>query len=75
MSIPLVVTWTCPFIPDLIMEESQGVANTMKILNVDLAGVIGSYLLDFNSKYPTVFSPFNLYVGIGILGLVSTVLV
>lgn len=50
-------------------------ANTLRILNIDLAGVIGSLLLDMNSKYSVAFSPFNLYFGIGVLGIVAAALI
>lgn len=74
MTIPIVVTSSCPYVPDLIREESQGVAQAMKVLCIDLAGVIGSFFLDLNSRFPVVFSPFNIYFGLGILGLVSAIL-
>ena len=31
LTIPLLVTNTCPYVPDLIMENSHGIANTLKI--------------------------------------------
>ncbi len=42
LSFPLLVTNTCPYIPDLIMENSHGIANTLKVLIVDLANVSAS---------------------------------
>ena len=47
----------------------------MKVLVIDIAGVISVYFLDLNSKFPTVFSPFNIYFGIGVLGLISANLI
>ena len=47
----------------------------MKVLVIDIAGVISVYFLDLNSKFPKVFSPFNIYFGIGVLGLISGILI
>ena len=74
LTIPIIVTSFCPYIPDLIREESQGVAQAMKVICLDLAGVIGSSFLDLNGRFPTIFTPFNIYFGLGILGLISSVL-
>lgn len=71
LSFPLLVTNTCPYIPDLIMENSHGIANTLKVLIVDLANVSASGLLSLNGSYPNTFTSTNIYCGIAFLCFLS----
>lgn len=66
LTIPLLVTNTCPYVPDLIMENSHGIANTLKILVVDVANVASSGLLSLNGSYSDVFTSFRIYLGIAV---------
>lgn len=64
LTLPLLVTNTCPYVPDLIMENSHGIANTLKILVIDLANVSASGLLSLNGSFPDTFNSKNIYLGI-----------
>ena len=71
LSLPLLVTNTCPYVPDLIMERDHGIANTLKILIVDVANVGSSGLLSLNGSFPDTFTPLTIYLGIAMACFLS----
>ena len=69
LEVALIVTHNCPFVPDLIEERSQGVVNTLRTINLRFGAMVADSLLGLNSYNAQIFSPFNIYVGIGVFSI------
>lgn len=73
--IPLHILASNPFVPDLIEEESHGVANMLVGNCISLGIVAISILMLFNAEEKEAFTSRNIYFGIAFLLLVTFVIV
>ena len=75
MQIPNFLLELIPFVPDLILESSQGMANMLNLFLKNFAFFLGSYFLALEAHDKVLFSYANLYWIVSGLCFVTTVFV